>query len=416
MRIVIIFLSLFPVLALGQITWHEIPTPTDQTLNCIQFVNGQVGYIGGLETLLKTEDGGANWTEVTIDSISMNTSVDLDIFDMHWFDAQHGIMMAGVWGGMFETMDGGANWSPVTPANGGFCQSTSVFFFDENNGFAGGAGCFEGHIIDRLENGTWSTTMDPQDWDTNNWVSSIEFKDANTGFAGTLNGTLLRTTDAGLNWDTITNPASGHLISDFIFEGNGDIRATHKNGGQWGVMLSTDNGLTWDYDPETATFFYPQMNAAHIDNNGTIYLGGIEGNLGMQGVIFDNSAGWWNYQTVDAQVNDITSIIDTTTFLVCDSGKVFVNVDPAALSATEIQKVNGLKVWPNPFEESLNIEATGAKVQTVIVRDLTGKILSTHAITERQRSVNLSQLPNGAYTLSISEVGDTQNLKVIKVK
>lgn len=289
MRIIIVFLSLFPFVAFGQIIWHEIPTPTGQNLNCIQFVDDQVGYIGGFQTLMKTEDGGANWTEVTIDSISMNTMTDLDIFDMHWFNAQHGIMMAGVWGGMFETFDGGANWTPLAPANAGFCQSTALFFFDENNGFAGGAGCFEGHIIDRFENGTWSTTMDPQDWDTNNWVASIEFITSDIGLAGTANGTILRTADGGLNWDTITNLSSGYAITDFVLY-NGIIRTTTHNN-QWGVMISDDFGLTWDWDPETATFFYPQMNAAHVDQSGTTYLGGIEGNQGTIGVIFDNSAG-----------------------------------------------------------------------------------------------------------------------------
>lgn len=410
MRIITIFLSLFPILTFGQMTWHEIPTPTGQNLNCIQFVDDQVGYIGGFQTLMKTEDGGANWTEVTIDSIVMNTSIDLDIFDMHWFDAQHGIMMAGVWGGMFETFDGGSNWTPLVPANSGFCQSTALYFFDENHGFAGGAGCFEGHIIDRFENGTWSTTMDPQDWNTDNWVSSIEFMNSDTGFAGTSGGTLLRTVDGGLNWDSITNPTAGHMITDFVFEGVGVIRATHQNN-QWGVMISDDYGLTWDWDPETATFFYPQMNAAHIDNNGTTYLGGIEGNQGTIGVIFDNSAGWWNYGNVGAKVNDITSIIDSTTFLVCDSGKVFVNVDPSTLNTIEQEEDRGFDLWPNPFTDILNLERMNSGSEVLTISNLNGSIIGRHPIVSSRTALDLSGLAPGPYLISLD---DGKNMKVVK--
>ena len=238
----------------AQSNWQQILSPTQQKLRTIQFISDEVGYVGGDSVLLKTIDGGVNWTEVQIDSIGINSWQNLDIYDMHWFSENHGMIMSGVWSGGFETFDGGANWEVLNFAHNGFCQTTSFFFFDENTGFAGGAGCFEGHIIDRFSNGTWSETTDPENWDPQGWVSAIEFKDGQFGLAGTYFGILLRTTDGGFNWDTIPNVAGDSAITDFIFHADGSIRATHRNNDAFGIMISTDNGLTWEADIETATF------------------------------------------------------------------------------------------------------------------------------------------------------------------
>ncbi len=95
MKNVIILLSLiaFALTAQAQFTWTQISSGTEQELKTIQFVDNLIGYIGGDSILLKTTDGGANWAEVQIDSIPLIGFQPLDIYDMHWFSAQHGIIM-----------------------------------------------------------------------------------------------------------------------------------------------------------------------------------------------------------------------------------------------------------------------------------------------------------------------------------
>ncbi|MFT6027428.1 MAG: photosystem II stability/assembly factor-like uncharacterized protein [Bacteroidia bacterium] len=401
--IAIILILLLANTAKSQTTWAEIPTPTNKDLNMIQFVSDQIGYVGGDSVLLKTIDGGATWSEMMLDSIPNSVNQTLDFLDMHWFDENHGIIMAGPWGGGSETFDGGLNWDYLSIANLGFCQTTSLFFFDEDNGFAGGAGCFEGHIIERFENGTWSTTNhnDPENWNSSDYVTSIEFYDDMNGFAGTVNGTLLRTDDGGLNWDTIPNIAGDSAITDFIFYDADVVRATHKNNSQFGVMISNDGGLTWGVDWETATFLYPGLNAAHIAANGTTYLGGGGSNSNIQGVIFENSGIFWNWVSVDQPINDITSYGDSTTFLVGDSGAIYVNVLPTTLGITDTPTIE-FTLAPNPAHNHIQVAGLDEEVLGFTISDISGRtVLAVNETAFDRFEINVSNLTKGCYFLNL---------------
>jgi photosystem II stability/assembly factor-like uncharacterized protein len=403
--IAIILILLLANTAKTQTTWAEIPTPTNKDLNMIQFVSDQIGYVGGDSVLLKTIDGGATWSEMMLDSIPNSVNQTLDFLDMHWFDENHGIIMAGPWGRGSETFDGGLNWDylPLASINSGFCQTTSLFFFDEDNGFAGGAGCFEGYIIERFENGTWSATNhnDPENWNSSDYVTSIEFADELNGFAGTAGGTLLRTDDGGLNWDTISTPAGNYAITDFIFYPDGTIIATHENGNQFGIMISDDGGLTWEVDGETGTFFYPRMSAAHIDNNGTTYLGGIETNSNLQGVIFDNSGEFWNWGSVGRPINDITSYGDSTTFLVGDSGAIYVNVLLTTLGITDTPTLE-FTLAPNPAHNHIQVAGLDEEVLGYTISDISGRtVLAVNETAFDRFEINVSNLTKGCYFLNL---------------
>lgn len=383
----------------AQFNWQQIQTPTQQKLRTIQFVSDQVGYVGGDSILLKTVDGGLNWTEVEIDSIPINSWHRLDIFDMHWFNEDHGVIMSGVWSGGYETFDGGANWQVLNFANSGFCQTTSLFFFDENNGFAGGAGCFEGHIIEHFQNGTWNTTNEPQAWDSDGWVASIEFRDEGFGLAGTVNGMLLRTSDGGLNWDTVANVAGDSAITDFIFHADGSIRATHHNNVSYGVMISTDGGLTWEADIESATFFYPKMNAAHINQNGNSFIAGL-GGFNNEGLIYDDRGGFWNALTLGQPINDIASHSDSITFLVGDSGAIYVNIDPAILGVKDAMELE-FNISPNPTADQLQITGLQEPLIGYSIFDATGRTILQDNRTGQATVLDVSNLKAGSYFISI---------------
>ena len=399
--IAFIFILVLACTAHSQIVWNQIPTPTNRDLNMIQFVSNEIGYIGGDSVLLKTIDGGLNWSEMVLDSISHDINHTNEILDMHWFDENHGMIMAGPWGGGSETFDGGLNWDYLSITNLGFCQTTSLFFFDEDNGFAGGAGCFEGHIIERFENGTWSTTNhnDSENWNSSDYVTSIEFADELNGFAGTAGGTLLRTDDGGLNWDIISNMAGDSAVTDFIFYPDGIIRATHQNNIEYGVMISSDGGLTWGFDNDLASFFYPSMNAAHIDENGTTYIAGEA--FDDEGVIFENSGAFWNFLSIDYPINDITSYGDSITFLVGDSGSVYVSVLPSALGISQVQSLE-FTLAPNPAFNQIQVRGLAEDIQGYSISDVSGRIVSeVENEFLGQFEINISNLTEGCYFLNL---------------
>jgi len=387
--------------ALAQVTWYPISSNTDRELRTIQFVNDQIGYIGGDSTLLKTTDGGQTWTAVQIDTMPFGSWQPLDIYDMHWFSEDHGIIMSGIWSGAAETFDGGTTWTTVAFAHNGFCQTTALFFFDDNTGFAGGAGCFEGHIIDRFSNGTWYETTMPQSWDPQSWVTSIEFRDSQLGLAGTNNGKLLRTTDGGLTWDTVPHLAADSAITDFVFYPDGSIRATHLREFSYGVMLSTDDGQTWQIDSETASFFYPDMHAAHVDGQGTTFLGGRETNSDLSGVIFYNQGPFWNMEAIDEPINDIASHSDSITFLVGKNGSIYVSVDPVILGQAPIIEEVRFQLAPNPAHHQLQITGVNGTIEWIKVVDVSGREVLTDQNTGMLPSIDVSHLEAGAYILSV---------------
>lgn len=398
MKSIVLFTIFFAltIATFGQITWTQIPSGTDKNLNTIQFVDDLVGYIGGDSIILKTIDGGSNWTELQLDSLDISAFASFNVQDMHWFSEQHGIILASNWG-FWETYDGGNSWEGVA-TGAGFCYLGSLFYFDENLGFAGGSGCFEGHIIDRYENGTWSTAMDPNDWSGQNLVISIEFKDALTGFAGTTNGTILRTEDAGLNWDTISNTLQNDaMITDFAFYGGDTIRASHTT--DWGVLISYDNGLSWEYDGETATFFYPQMQAIHIDGNGTTFIGGTSSTI--TGVIFDSYGPFWNYNTIGHPIHDITSHSDTITFLVGDTGAIYTNVDPGTLTTGNLIKEPEFQISPNPTRNILNISGLTDPVRSTMIIDVNGRIVLQENGPRNVQTLDVSNLESGVFILQV---------------
>ncbi len=397
---------------IAQIQWQEIATPTTKDLNNIQFISNNVGFACGDSVLLKTIDGGVTWSNMSLDSFPNNINQSVDFLDMHWFDEFYGYVIAGPWGGFYETTDGGQDWEPIGTANAGFCQTSSLFYFDEDNGFAGGGGCFEGHIIDRFSNGTWSTTNDPNEWDTGNWITSIEFKDANVGFAGTKKGTLLRTTDGGLNWDSISSPAGDSAITDFIFYPDGTIRATHQNNAEYGVMISNDGGLSWGFDNDLASFFYPSMNAAHIDQNGTTYIAGET--FDDSGLIFDNSGTFWNMLSIDHPINDIASYGDSITFLVGDSGAVYVSVDLLALGVEDEEGIE-FGLAPNPATDRIELMGIEGEIEGYWISDLSGRIVfqsKRHSISNQ--IVDVADLNAGVYLLSIQTPSGTGSKRFLK--
>lgn len=388
----------------AQTTWHEIESTTDVKLNCIDFVDNQIGYIGGYETLLKTTNGGLSWTAVQVDSITPINLGPWEIHDIHFFTESHGRIMLSEWAGMHETFDGGVNWSPIGAAHAGFCRFGGLYFFDENNGFAGGGGCFEGALIDKLSAGVWETTNYPQDFGSGDLVVNFDFLTSNVGLACTNRDRLFSTIDGGLNWDTVTHTGVDVNFTDIAFLNTDTAYATYSKDGGFGVMISTDGGQSFDDDWETATFFYPSMRAVHINGSGAPFIGGIEGNSNEQGVIFNKSTNFWSYDAVDYPINDIDSYGDSIVFCVGDSGAIYVNTNPVLLSLDELNSQIDFHLFPNPAAEFVQVSLNQAwgPLNRIRIFDAQGK--EAKVITKSSNygvSISIDHLSFGVYFIEI---------------
>lgn len=76
-------------------------------------------------------------------------------------------------------------------------------------------------------------------------------------------------------------------------------------------------------------------------------------------------------------------------------------------SPTSVDEMNGVSVsvFPNPADQSLNVEAEG--ITMVTVRNLLGQVVQQQECKGNSLTVNTSSLPNGLYTLTVHTVQGT---------
>ncbi len=86
--------------------WYQVSTPTTENLNYIQFVDNQVGYCGGENgTLLKSTDGGTNWTII-------NTPFSSEtIYELYFKDANNGMIRTD--SNIYRTIDAGLTFQAL---------------------------------------------------------------------------------------------------------------------------------------------------------------------------------------------------------------------------------------------------------------------------------------------------------------
>jgi len=196
-------------------------------LRGVSFTDANTGTaVGGGGTILRTTDGGTNWTPQT----SGTTNI---LYGVFFNDPSTGTAVGGG-GTILRTINGGADWNAQT--SGTTDTLRGVSFTDAINGTAVGG---DGTILHTTNGGAIWTS---QSSGTTEWLNSVSFTDANNGTAVGDAGTILKTTNGGTNWISQTSGTAIGL--------NGVSFTDSDNGtavGYSGTILRTTNGgTTWN--------------------------------------------------------------------------------------------------------------------------------------------------------------------------
>lgn len=190
-----------------------------------------------------------------------NPQLPRDVRDVAYLSPNR-IVAVGAAGQIQISEDGGVNWRGVD--SGQAVRLRSVFFLDENNGWAAGR---EGVVIRTTDGGeSWSPALETG---TDVILNDIYFTDLNNGWVSGNSGTLLRTTDGGDSWQTQTTNSTRNL-NDVHFVNN----STGFASGLITVLRTEDGGESWS---ELSTGFTSNFQSIYFVDESTGWITGTSG-------------------------------------------------------------------------------------------------------------------------------------------
>lgn len=252
-------------------TWNYVnSTGTSFILYGMSFSPGQssIGYACGMQytynadgVVVKTVDGGANWTQV------LPASGDIDGLQGIWFISDD-VGFASGWNNYFiKTTDGGTTWTDVTCGTNVWYYR-DVEFWDANNGVATASMNSSAQSVFITSDGGDTWVAATSGVETND-IMGLSYADANTVIAVGTSGNVYESIDGGHNWTIKTTIPAMLFGVDFANTSFGVV------GGEEKMFATNDGGSTWT----TYTTGYENFYGAKAMADGTGYIGGTDENI-----------------------------------------------------------------------------------------------------------------------------------------
>jgi len=281
----------------------QYPKYTGEPVYSMHFFPGTgTGYaVGGAGLFLKTTDNGTTWQIQNYLSDKNNKKIVFVDLQTGWLSSRNNYD-AGI---TFRTTDGGNNWNLISyygfesfffidgntgwmPANtsnilktinGGITSvfypidinPLSLFFLNNQTGFACGSTnnpAYEGKICKSTNGG--------ENWVRLNYsfsgreISRIWFQNESSGYVFDNNNTAYKTTNGGLNWDSVKTNITGTLKGFMFFNMNTGFILTldncikTTNGGiNWNVIYHTNYASTYPF----SSMYFKNIDTGYICNN-----------------------------------------------------------------------------------------------------------------------------------------------------
>lgn len=307
-RFILILVILLSFIANLRGQWEILNQGIISSLNTIDFVNENVGWLAGTDGLLfKTEDGGEVWLPDNLNEHWWITKIDFLNDSIGWaigdtFGVDQSIILKTQDGGhtwsmqkvqaysdsyrslfvvndsvvyvagnkhynytcrmmILKTSDGGENWVDITPFNRDW-QPGSILFFSDQIGFV--TGYFQQNEILKAflmntEDGgkTWKERTIPEF----TRIGDFQFVDDSTGYFlaemstdSTTFSVLCKTTDRLRSWSIITQADYSNWLNSFFYLGNGIFCTNNgplaspifRTSAINYISISRDGGKTWE--------------------------------------------------------------------------------------------------------------------------------------------------------------------------
>ncbi len=178
-------------------------------LNSVFFPDVNTGYAVGVTGsmlycpyLVKTIDGGVNWTSQTLGNFEI-----FGLSSAHFLNTDTGYVVGYGAYSSLKTINGGNDWTGLISDD--YLTHNSVYFIDSEQGYlVGGESWSYGNIIKFTEDGghVWATQY--SDNLSGNYLLSVNFANDTTGYAVGSNGVILKTINGGITVGIDEDPQS----------------------------------------------------------------------------------------------------------------------------------------------------------------------------------------------------------------
>ncbi|MEM9053258.1 MAG: YCF48-related protein [Bacteroidota bacterium] len=405
------FLLFFLFSLTGFAQFEVINTGVTATLEDVYFIDENVGIaVGDSGTIIRSTDSGLNWNTV------MNEP-NVQFQAVGFFDELHGIASGNH---TYITDDGGETWSLSLESPG------SNFYTDLE--IISPTTC----LVSNYSIGLMKSTDQGETWETlipspgNFQYRQMTFINESIGFSYSELGppfeSVLKTTDGGLNWDTIVSdtPWNNTVLEDMIFL---DENIGYQLGWYNGHFLKTTDGGDHWYQPEISDNITTQLYDfdIHPDRPNSYYA------CGWYGEILKSTDGGESWERIDndiAESNGLKSIYfhnDTLGWVVGGMGMILrTTTGGEILSTKSADEIGDITVYPNPATDQLYIDISkysGEAIEEIRVFDLQGKQVNSFRWNTYSNSLDLGDLPQGQYQLQFINDGvSVLSKKVIVTK
>lgn len=342
MEKIILFLLLYLfTIQNSEAQWYTQQSGTTNALYDIEFINKNTGWSCGDGIILKTTNGGINWANNLNDApfkpYSAIFPVDSNV-----------IYAVGFFRTFIKSTNGGENWSIIENGNPSEGDYYSLYFINQNTGWAGvnfGSGIVG--IKKTTDGGNnfifGQTTGIPQD---------LYFKDSLNGLGVGGLSYIYRTTDGGLNWSSYSIVQNGDFYRVSFINGNTGFTSSTR-----AFYKTTNFGVSWDS--------IGRVSPLNIDVTSIEFCNENTGWAGTQSPVYKTTNGGrnWVQQFLTGVVYSIYSFNDSLVWTCGNAGRIW-HTSNGGISF--IQPVSSFSPdnfslsqnYPNPFNSTTKIAFT----------------------------------------------------------
>jgi len=176
------------------------------------------------------------------------------------------------------------------------------------------------------------------------------FPDSNFGYAVGETGTIVKTTNAGLNW-TIQNTYTSYRLHSVFFP---DADTGYAVGEVGSLLRTVDGGITWTYKNLGIS---NSLNSVYFTDTKTGY---IVGDDNIKALILKTTDGGntWTDQSVSTYewITSVFFVNGNVGFAAGTGGMILKTINGGVTKISDLHNNKLINLYPNPASNKLNID------------------------------------------------------------